>query len=113
MKGSQKLYKLLNDTLKLYLPFILGLFILLWLSLFLYQQHLQNQVKQQTDVVSPNGINTLEKITLRRRRAMDPHAQLGCRESGTVISAWRTRRAAISGCAKDWRQGKIWNSISL
>ncbi|MCH7732242.1 MAG: alpha/beta hydrolase [Candidatus Marinimicrobia bacterium] len=43
---------------------ILASFVVLWLSLFIYQKHLQNRVKEETTIITPDGINSLEKITL-------------------------------------------------
>ena len=53
------------DFIRKYFIFIaLGLFFLLWISLFIYQKHLQNQIIQQTQITSANGINSLRKISL-------------------------------------------------
>ena len=43
---------------------ILASFVVLWVSLFIYQKHLQNRVKEETTIITPDGINSLEKITL-------------------------------------------------
>ena len=40
------------------------LFLLLWASLFIYQQYLKNRIREQTTIKSKNGIDSLEKISL-------------------------------------------------
>jgi len=44
--------------------YILIVFLILWISLFLYQKYLQKKVIQQTKIESSVGISTLEKINL-------------------------------------------------
>jgi len=47
-----------------FLPIVLILFFLLWMSLFVYQKYLQHQVNAETTIRTPNGIDSLEQITL-------------------------------------------------
>jgi pimeloyl-ACP methyl ester carboxylesterase len=64
LTGKSRLNYRLHSFLKIYLPLILALFILLWLLLFAYQKHLQDQVRKKTAITTPNGINSMEKVTL-------------------------------------------------
>lgn len=63
-KYKSKLYRNTLAIQKKLLPLILILFIILWASLFAYQKYLQYQVRKKTDIVTPDGINSLEKVTL-------------------------------------------------
>jgi len=46
------------------LPIFLLLFLILWTTFFVYHKYLQNQFKNQTRILTSEGIDSLEKITL-------------------------------------------------
>ncbi len=64
VKFKPELLRNISAIQKWVIPIILILFIMLWTGFFAYHKYLQNQVNERTNIITPDGISSLEKITL-------------------------------------------------